>query len=100
MLPDVIFSDECLEYIISYNRQSAKEDGVRQIKRRLEKICAQLNILKITGDECYNIHSILDSIPELKQGIQWPITLNNEMIDKLLKIKSKEDLAPPFGMYC
>jgi len=100
MQPDVIFSDECLEYIISYNRQSAKEDGVRQIKRRLEKICAQLNILKITGDECYNIHSILDSIPELKQGIQWPITLNNEMIDKLLKIKSREDLAPPFGMYC
>ena len=98
--PDVIFNDECLEYIITYNNQTAKEDGVRQIKRRLEKICAQLNILKITGDECHNIHSILDSIPELKHGIQWPITLNKEMIDKLLKIKSREDLAPPFGMYC
>ena len=97
---DVIFNDECLEYIITYNNQTAKEDGVRQIKRRLEKICAQLNILKITGSECHNIHSILDSIPELKQGIQWPITLNKEMIDKLLKIKSREDLAPPFGMYC
>jgi len=97
---DVIVNDECLEYIITYNNQHTKEDGVRQIKRRLEKICAQLNILKITGDECHNIHSILDSIPELKQGIQWPITLNKEMIDKLLKIKSREDLAPPFGMYC
>jgi ATP-dependent Lon protease len=98
--PDVIFNDECLEYVITYNNQTAKEDGVRQIKRRLEKICAQLNILKITGDECHNIHSILDSIPELKQGIQWPLVINKEMIDKLLKIKSREDLAPPFGMYC
>jgi ATP-dependent Lon protease len=98
--PDVIFNDECLEYIITYNNQQAKEDGVRQIKRRLEKICAQLNILKITGDECHNIHSILDSIPELKQGITWPLVLSKDMIDKLLKIKSREDLAPPFGMYC
>ncbi len=98
--PDVIFNDECLEYIITYNNQTAKEDGVRQIKRRIEKICAQLNILKITGDECHNIHSILDSIPELKLGIKWPLKLNKEIIDKLLKIKSKEDLAPPFGMYC
>lgn len=98
--PDVIFNDDCLEYIITYNNQTAKEDGVRQIKRRLEKICAQLNILKITGDECHNIHSILDSIPELKSGIKWPLALNKEMIDKLLKIKSREDLTPPFGMYC
>lgn len=98
--PDIIFTDECLEYIITYNNQTAKEDGVRQIKRRLEKICAQLNILKITGDECHNIHSILDSIPELKLGIKWPLTLNKEIIDRLLKIKSREDLAPPFGMYC
>ena len=98
--PDVVFNDECLEYVITYNNQTAKEDGVRQIKRRLEKICAQLNILKITGDECHNIHSILDSIPELKQGIQWPLVINKEMIDKLLKIKSREDIAPPFGMYC
>jgi len=99
---DVIINDECLEYIISYNYNNliTKEDGVRQIKRRLEKICAQLNILKITGDECHNIHSILDSIPELKKGIQWPLTLNKDMIDKLLKIKTNEDLAPPFGMYC
>jgi len=97
---DVIFNDECLEYIITFNNQTAKEDGVRQIKRRLEKICAQLNILKITGDDCHNIHSILDSIPELKAGIKWPLVLNKEMIDKLLKINSREDLVPPFGMYC
>ena len=97
---DVIFNDECLEYIITFNNQMAKEDGVRQIKRRLEKICAQLNILKITGDDCHNIHSILDSIPELKAGIKWPLVLNKEMIDKLLKINSREDLVPPFGMYC
>lgn len=100
--PAVIFTDENLEYVINYENLSAKEQGVRQIKRRLEKICSQLNILKLVkGSWHKSIHSILDKLPEFTQGtLSWPLSLSNETLGILLKIKSMKEDIPPFGMYC
>ena len=98
----VVFTDENLDYVINYENLSAKEQGVRQIKRRLEKICSQLNILKLVkGSWHKSIHSILDKLPEFTQDtLTWPLSLSNETLGTLLKIKSMKEDIPPFGMYC
>lgn len=105
--PFIILDDETLDFIIRYtelnggSHHQAKEDGVRQIKRRLEKICSQMNIIKITkGKWSSSVHSVLDNIDELKNIKKGDtITLNCEIVDKLLNIKTLEDSKPPFGMY-
>ena len=105
--PFITLDDETLDFIIRYtelnggSHHQAKEDGVRQIKRRLEKICSQMNIIKITkGKWSSSVHSVLDNIDELKNIKKGDtITLNCEIVDKLLNIKTLEDSKPPFGMY-
>jgi ATP-dependent Lon protease len=89
--PAVAFTNENLEYIINYdasNKQNSTEQGVRQIKRRLEKICSQLNIIKLVSNNWTNsIHSILDKLPELQQqglNMTSPLTLSNATLDILL----------------
>jgi ATP-dependent Lon protease len=102
--PDVVFSDENLDYIIRFNTinniDHTKEDGVRGIKRRLEKICSNLNIIKLTnGNWTSNIHSILDTCTELKQS-KFPITLSNETIKLLLLTNSHNNNSNiPYGIY-
>lgn len=103
---DVEFTDDNLSYIISYNNLAAlqqEEQGVRQIKRRIEKICSQLNIVKLTKDTVkdakHKIHSVIDEIPELKSS-DWPLKLTNQLIDKMLKNKGHIlSTRPPIGMY-
>ena len=89
--PAVAFSNENLEYIINYdtgNKQNSAEPGVRQIKRRLEKICSQLNIIKLVSTNWTNsIHSVLDKLPELQQqglNANTPLTLSNATLGILL----------------
>jgi ATP-dependent Lon protease len=106
--PIISLTDENIRYIISYgltngNHFETTEEGVRQIKQRLEKICSLINIVKITGGNWKgNIHSILDDIKELKKytcNEKYPIKLSNETIGKMLKVKNIESDTPPFGMY-
>ena len=105
--PFINLDDETLDFIIRYtelnggSHHQAKEDGVRQIKRRLEKICSQMNIIKITkGKWTSSVHSVLDNIPEFKNIKKGDtVTLNCDIVDKLLKIKTLENNKPPFGMY-
>jgi ATP-dependent Lon protease len=101
-------SEENIRYIITYgltngNHFSTSEEGVRQIKQRLEKICSLINIVKLTNGKWKgSIHSILDSISELKEYhdiSKYPIRLTNDTISKMLKIKNIETDEPPFGMY-
>lgn len=84
--PAVAFSNENLEYIINY--PNSNEQGVRQIKRRLEKICSQLNIIKLISNNWTNpLHSVLDKLPELQQqslDSNKPITLSNATLNILL----------------
>lgn len=98
-----------LKFIINYglsngNHFMTSEEGVRQIKQRLEKICSLINIVKITSGKWKgSIHSVLDKIPELKtytDVTKYPIKLSNETIGQMLEIKNLDDSSePPFGMY-
>ncbi len=101
--PDVVFTDDNLTYIINYDGLVAHEQGVRQIKRRLEKVCSQLNIVKLTSvapmGSRHKIHSVIDGISELKD-CKWPLNISNQLIDKMLKNKSHVlSNRPPLGMY-
>jgi len=100
---DVMFTDENLTYLINYDGLATHEQGVRQIKRRLEKVCSQLNIVKLTSDgprnDTHKIHSIIDGISELKD-CKWPLNISNQLIDKMLKNKGHTlRNRPPLGMY-
>lgn len=101
--PDVVFTDDNLTYIINYDGLATHEQGVRQIKRRLEKVCSQLNIVKLTSvaptDPSHKIHSVIDEISELKD-CKWPLNISNQLIDKMLKNKGHMlSSRPPLGMY-
>jgi ATP-dependent Lon protease len=101
--PDVVFSDDNLTYIINYDGLATREQGVRQIKRRLEKVCSQLNIVKLTSagssGPSHKIHSVIDGIPELKD-CKWPLNISNQLVDKMLKNKGHMlSSRPPLGMY-
>ena len=94
-----------MDYIIKFNKVNQldcpPEDGVRGIKRRLEKICSNLNIVKLTkGKWSNNVHSVLDKCEELK-NCKFPITLSNDTITKLLlssnALKNRD--TRPMGMY-
>lgn len=108
--PILSLTDKNIDYIIKFsehngNHLDTKEEGVRQIKQRLEKLCSLVNIIKITnGKWAKPVHSILDKIPELCKidKSEYPITLNNNTIGRLLEIKNLDDRngKPPFGMYC
>ena len=102
-LADVEFTNDNLDYIIKFNSinniNAPKEDGVRSIKRRIEKICSNLNIIKLTkGKWNNNIHSILDKCDELK-NCNFPITLSNDTIKKILLNSTNNTDNIPFGMY-
>ena len=76
---DIIFSDDIIKRIIS---DTEDEAGVRNLKRNIESIISNLNLNSLIGDE------------------EYPITINEEVID-LYKKKSSNDNGdrPPFGMY-
>lgn len=104
-IPDIEFTEDNLDYIIKFNKVNQldcpTEDGVRGIKRRLEKICSNLNIVKLTkGKWSNNVHSILDKCEDLK-NCKFPITLSNDTITKLLlssnALKNRD--TRPMGMY-
>jgi ATP-dependent Lon protease len=108
--PILELSEENIKFIIKYglttgNHFDTSEEGVRQIKQRVEKICSLINIVKITGGKWKGqIHSVLDNIPELKEYTdidKYPIKLKNDTIEKMLEIKNLDGgVEPPFGMYC
>jgi ATP-dependent Lon protease len=107
--PILELSKKNIKYIITYgltngNHFDTSEEGVRQIKQRVEKICSLINIVKITNGKWNGkIHSVLDNIPELKEYTdvtKYPIKLDNDTIGKMLEIKTLDSGSePPFGMY-
>ena len=109
--PILQLTDKNIDFMIRFGEQNGnhfntKEEGVRQIKQRLEKLCSLINIVKITNGKWQKpVHSILDNIPELNKlnKEEYPIKLSNNTIEKLLKIKNLDEAlngSPPFGMYC
>ena len=86
---EIIMADEALGYLI--DKFTDKEDGVRNLKRCLEILYTKLNLLRLMkpGENLFE--------EDLKIKVNFPITITNDIVDKL--IKSTEDKGPPFGMY-
>ena len=68
-----------------------KEEGVRNLKRRLETIVSKLNILRLLDNPNTNIVNF--SI----EGLKFPLTITNNIINKLLS-DSREDVNPSLNM--
>ena len=92
---DIIFDDEILKTIIAkYNNNEA---GVRNIKKNLETIFSKLNLIKITKNE-KNETSKIDLLKNVDfTDYKFPIKLNMELIDKLIKNNNKPNI--PDFMY-
>ena len=92
---DIIFDDEVLKTIIvKYNNN---ESGVRSIKKNLETIFSKLNLIKITKNE-NNETSKIDLLKNVTfTDYKFPIKLNMELIEKLIKNNNKPNI--PDFMY-
>ena len=82
----VNFSDDNLKYIIE---KFTEEEGVRNFKRMLEKIISKLNVIYLLGD-ISDMDIGLD-IVKTRKKLEFPLCLNNEIIDNLLTSKYDED---------
>lgn len=83
---NLIFTDEIIKYIIS---KIKNEEGVRELKRAINIIIRKINVLQ------YNISK---DIVSYNQNIKFPLYINTNIVDNLLKLEKNNDL-PPFGMY-
>ena len=89
---DILFTDDIVKYIIQKYTES--EEGVRNLKRCFEFIYTKLNLLKLLRNDNVEMYKLLNIEPTTA----LPLTLTNEIVDKLLYLKELST-APPFGMY-
>ena len=89
---DILFTDDIVKYIIQKYTES--EEGVRNLKRCFEIIYTKLNLLKLLRNDNEEMYKLLNIEPTTA----LPLTLTNEIVDKLLYLKELST-APPFGMY-
>ena len=85
---EIIFTNEILTYIIS--NYTDNEEGVRNLKRCIETIISKINIYLLTHSEDDNMS---DKLSFTIKNFKLPITLTQEHIDNLLKVKNT-DKAP------
>ena len=91
----VSFTNECLEYIIT--NYTKGEQGVRNLRRFLEKIITRINILHLLQDYPGNIEDI---IPYSLEDFALPICINKDIADTIVKISAEDQLDPSlFGLY-
>ena len=103
---ELIFSDEIINYIIT---KSEKEDGVRNLRRSIECIISNLNLIRLinkkntdanntnndntnndnTNNDNTNDNTNNDlSISKLKIKYTTPLYINNKIVDYLIKGKN------------
>ena len=79
-LNNIIFSDKSIEYIIK--NFTEKEEGVRELKRNLEKICSKINIYNV------NMSDDSDTIVDIKiKDFKLPIVITEDICNMILKKK-------------
>lgn len=74
---DIIIPDEAIHYII--DNLCNKEDGVRNLKRCLEIIYTKLNLYRLMKPDSNLFEE------EMSLKVQFPFTVNREIINKLIK---------------
>ena len=82
---DVIIPDDTLEYIITKEGFTKREEGVRNLKRCLEIIHTKLNLYRLVKPE----NTIISQ--EIKLQVSFPFTVKKSDVDVL--IKSEEGLS-------
>jgi ATP-dependent Lon protease len=94
---DISFTDDCINYIVN---SSNNDEGMRDIKRKIEIITSRINTLLLTSkdDEVINLKykTLYDYYCHL------PITVQKEHVDTFLEesiSSSSTSNPPPFGMY-
>lgn len=75
---EIIIPDEVLRYTIE--KYTHDEDGVRNLKRCLETIYRKMNLFKLMKPGVNLFEN------DLKMCVEFPVTLTNEMIDKIIKM--------------
>ena len=88
---EVIIPDETIEYIISNESLTFKEDGVRNLKRCLEIIHTKLNLYRIV--ECNN-----KMFDEMKMDVKFPFTSSKEHVDTMIKHNDTKNPSL-YGLY-
>ncbi len=75
---EIVFTDDIIKKIIESTEEEA---GVRNLKRNIESIISNLNLNALIGEQ------------------EYPITIDEEVVDMYKKKPSKNIDAPPHGMY-
>ena len=75
---DIILPNDTIEYII---KNYTKEEGVRTLKKSLEKIVSYFNLIKLLPT-----NENLDVLIKIK-NIKFPIVINNDIVGIILKDK-------------
>ena len=85
---DIIIPDTTIEYIC--NHLTENEKGVRNLKRALEIIFSKINLYRLLDNDS----TLFDNEKSIK--VEFPFTITNDIVSKLVKIKTNE---APINMY-
>ncbi len=88
---DIIITDETIRYII--NHYVSEEKGVRRLREAIDTICSKINLLRYT-----NYGTEIDLKFKLN-NFQFPITVDENNVKKLLETSSKNDNTSKHMMY-
>ena len=88
---EVMIPDETLEYIISNEALTFKEDGVRNLKRCIEIIYTKLNLYRIVDSN----NKLFD---EMKMDVKFPFTATKEHVDTMIKHNDSKNPSL-YGLY-
>jgi ATP-dependent Lon protease len=83
---EVIVPDETLQYIISSEYLTHKEEGVRNLKRCLEIIHTKLNLFRLMKPDANLFAKELDV-----KEVNFPITVTVKLIETLIKNEEKQN---------
>ena len=88
---EVIIPDETINYIVSSEHLTSKEQGVRNLKRCLEIIYTKLNLFRLVKSDT----SLFEK--DMNIEVSFPVTVTQKHVDIFMK---REDPNPSFlAMY-
>jgi ATP-dependent Lon protease len=87
---EIIIPDECIHHMIE--KYCEKEHGVRNLKRCLEIIYTKLNLYRLMKPDTNLFED------EMSLKVTFPFTLDNNIIDKLIK-KNAQQISAMYSMY-
>ena len=85
---DIVIPDEVIQYIISTDKYTQKEEGVRNLKRCLEIIHTKLNLFRLMKTDNENIEYILGKGG--KMNVVFPYTVSVQDVDILIKVDDNQ----------